>query len=289
MFCCSPTGKRSSTTSRVEYRSISALGDPPATIFAWSMTTRRSQSCSASIHVVRSDDQCDPALLEPVETVPQHAARLRIQTGGGLVEYEHVRLVNKRPSDREATLHPPRQWLDLAVATLGQLDKIQELVDALLQHRSADSKVAPVDVEILVDRELGIERVLLRHDTEARTYLGSPRSRIHPKDSQVAVRDQRYRRDHAHGGGLARTVGTQETKGFSASNGEVDSVDRDEIIETLGKPSSSNEVTAAARCVGGTHLCRLLVVHRFSCNSVLGRVPRGIFAQSRTELVRLPR
>ena len=33
---------------RVEYRSISSRGEPSATIFALSMTTSRSQSCSAS-------------------------------------------------------------------------------------------------------------------------------------------------------------------------------------------------------------------------------------------------
>src|SRR5439155_932010 len=41
-------GKRSSSTSRVEYWSIKLRGDPDATIFALSITTNRSHSCSAS-------------------------------------------------------------------------------------------------------------------------------------------------------------------------------------------------------------------------------------------------
>ena len=43
-----PTGNRSSVTSLVEYCSISWRGEPSATIFALSMTTSRSHSCSAS-------------------------------------------------------------------------------------------------------------------------------------------------------------------------------------------------------------------------------------------------
>src|SRR5262249_18234308 len=39
---------RSSSTSGVEYRSISSRGEPPAAIFPRSITTSRSQSCSAS-------------------------------------------------------------------------------------------------------------------------------------------------------------------------------------------------------------------------------------------------
>ena len=43
-----PGGKRSSATSRDEYCSISSRGEPSATIFALSITTSRSHSCSAS-------------------------------------------------------------------------------------------------------------------------------------------------------------------------------------------------------------------------------------------------
>ena len=43
-----PGAKRSSVTSRVEYCSMSSRGEPSATIFALSMTTSRSHSCSAS-------------------------------------------------------------------------------------------------------------------------------------------------------------------------------------------------------------------------------------------------
>ena len=41
-------GEAGSVTSRVEYCSMSARGDPSATIFALSITTSRSHSCSAS-------------------------------------------------------------------------------------------------------------------------------------------------------------------------------------------------------------------------------------------------
>ncbi len=116
-------GNRSSTTSRVQYSSIRLRGDPSATIFALSITTRPVAKLLRLVHVVGGDDEGGTLLLQPVEAVPHQVASLRIETGGGLVEDHQLRLVDQRAGDGEPSLHPPGQRLHLVGAALGELDE----------------------------------------------------------------------------------------------------------------------------------------------------------------------
>jgi hypothetical protein len=68
---------------------------------------------------VRRQDERHAALLEPVQAIPEEVPRLGVEAGRGLVEQEQVRLVDQRPGDREAPLHPAGQRLDRVVCPFG--------------------------------------------------------------------------------------------------------------------------------------------------------------------------
>ena len=82
------------------------------------------------VHVVGRQDERHATLLQAVEAVPEQVAGLRIEAGRRLVEEEQVRLVDQRPGDRQAPLHPAGQRLDLVARALGQLGELEELVGA---------------------------------------------------------------------------------------------------------------------------------------------------------------
>ena len=107
-----PTGKRSSSTSRVEYCSMSSRGEPSATIFGLVHDHEPVAQLLGLVHVVGRQDERHAALLEPVEPVPDQVARLRVEPGRGLVEQQQLGLVDERAGDREAPLHAARERLD---------------------------------------------------------------------------------------------------------------------------------------------------------------------------------
>ena len=64
---------------------------------------------------------------------------------------------------------PPDSVLDLVAGTLGQLGELEQIVGALAHIGAAQAEVAAVDQQVLADGELGVERVLLRHDAQSGT------------------------------------------------------------------------------------------------------------------------
>src|SRR5207342_2105098 len=116
------------------------------------------------------------------------------------------------PRDREAALHPSRERLHLVTGALGQLDEVQQLVDPRLQLAPGEPEVAAVDEHVFADRELEVERVLLRDDAEPRPDLRPLGRRILAEDPQRPARDRRDAADHLHRRALAGAVRTEKSE-----------------------------------------------------------------------------
>jgi hypothetical protein len=120
------------------------------------------------VHVVRGEHERDAALLEPEQPLPHQMPGLRVQAGGRLVEQHEVGFVDQRPRDRQPTLHTARERVDLVPRPVGELHEVEQLLGAGAGHGPRDAEVAGVDDEVVQDREVGVERVLLRADTQPR-------------------------------------------------------------------------------------------------------------------------
>ena len=114
-----------------------------------------------------------------------------------------------------------------------ELHELEQLLGPAPDLGAGQVEVAPVDHEVVPDRELGVEVVLLRHDAEPAADLRAVGRGIHPEDAQRAARYRRHAADHPHGRALAGAVGAEETEGLAGIDHEVDAVDRDERAEPL--------------------------------------------------------
>ena len=180
-------------------------------------------------------------LLEAVEAVPQHMAGLRIQTGGWLVEDQHLRLVDQAPGDGEAPLHAPGQCLHLGVGLFGELSEVEELLDAFLDHRLFEPEVAPVHEEVLGNGEFLIQVVLLRNHAELGPQLRALGSRVEAQHGEFPCGDRADRPDHPHRAGLTCAVRTKESERLTGVDVKVDPVDGDGAVEVFGESGGGDQ------------------------------------------------
>ncbi len=145
---------------------MSSRGVPSAAIVAVVHDHQAVAQLLGLVHVVRGEDEGDAALLEAEQAVPDDVPGLRVETGGGLVEDQDVRVVDEAPGDREAALHAAGQRVDLVVGALGELNEVEQLVGALVDQLARQPEVAAVDEQVLAHRQLVVQGVFLRDDAE---------------------------------------------------------------------------------------------------------------------------
>src|SRR5690606_3139126 len=131
------------------------------------------------------------------------------------------------------TLHPARQRLDPALGPIGELHELEQLLRALSADRPREVEVAAVDEHVVLDAELLVELVLLRHDTDPGADLLAVARRVEPEDPQLALAHRRHATDHAHRRRLAGTVRAEKPERLAAPHVDVDAVDGDEVTEAL--------------------------------------------------------
>ena len=200
------------------------------------------------VHVVRRQEERHALALEPVQAVPDHVAGLRIEAGRRLVEEHDLGLVDERARDRQPALHAARERLDPVVRALGELDELEQLVGPRASSSFArEPEVAAVDDDVLADRQLQVERVLLGHDAEPAADLHAVVAGSSPNTRERPVRHRRDAPDHAHRRRLPRAVRPEEPEGLPALEVEVDRVDGGEIAEALDEPACLDERLTVAR------------------------------------------
>ena len=166
------------------------------------------------VHVVGRQDERHAPLLEPVQPLPEQVARLRVEAGRGLVEEQDRGLVDQRAGDRQPPLHAARQRLDLVVRPLGQLGELEQLVAAARGLRPRHAEVAAVDHEVVVDRELRVQRVLLGHDAQPAADPRAVGVRVEVEDPERA---RGHRRDAARPCAWSRSCRRRSGRGSRSS------------------------------------------------------------------------
>ncbi len=183
--------------------------------------------------VVGHVDEGDPHfLLDPLELYLHLLAELQIQRAERLVEQQHGRPVDEGPCER----HPLR----LAAGDLGgpallearELHEVQHLGDPLLDLLVGDALPAQPEGDVVEDREVGKEGVVLEHRVDV------PLVRRQPGDVLALQLDGSRRglleaADHPEGRGLAAPRWAEEAEELTVHDLEVDVVDGDGIAELL--------------------------------------------------------
>ncbi len=121
------------------------------------------------VHEVRGDEDGDALIAGKIDQqFPEGIARHRIHAGGRLIENEEVRLVHDRDRQRQALADAERQGRCQLADIVAEAETANEAVDAMPGLVARQMKQARVEVEVLANRELGIERECLRHVAHAR-------------------------------------------------------------------------------------------------------------------------
>src|SRR5207302_1715330 len=119
-------------------------------------------------------------------------AGLRVEPCRGLVQEQQVRLVDQRACDGQAALHTTAELVDLVLRALMQLDELEQLVRPSSRLVPGEVEKPPIHLEVLADRQLEVERVLLRHDSQSGPDLRSVRRWVQAEYGQAARRHRRY-------------------------------------------------------------------------------------------------
>jgi hypothetical protein len=160
-------------------------------------------------------------LVELGDELPQRLAQLDVDTGGGLVEHDHRRLVHQRLRHQHAALHAARELAHVGRGLVGEAEAVQQLVDPGVVV--LDAEVARLDAQRLAHVEEGVEHQLLRHDAELAARLGVVALHVEAVHADGAGRGARQPREHADQGGLAGAVGAEQAEELARLDLEVTS------------------------------------------------------------------
>src|SRR5215475_2802621 len=119
------------------------------------------------LDVMGGDEDCQSTFLpQPQQVGPDALTRLRVQSRGGFVEYQHRRIVDQGPCDFDASLHAGRQRPHQGVAPIVEFDKREQFVDAPASRRGWHLINQPVEVKVLEYGQPVVNARFLKHDAE---------------------------------------------------------------------------------------------------------------------------
>jgi hypothetical protein len=199
------------------------------------------------VHVVGGDDDANPVAGERIDEVPEAPPRGGVHPGGRLVEEQDRRLVQHRATKRQALLPAARKVSDHRVRPVCEPRHADRELEPLLEPRALHPIDAAEEVQVLHDREIAIERELLRHVADMLAHtLGKSRDVVACDGRLAVARPQKAAQD-SDGRRLARAVGAEEADDLSRLRFEADRVHRNEIAEPLGQAISDDSDLADRR------------------------------------------
>ena len=188
------------------------------------------------VHEVSGDEDRDAlAAGEVDQELPELVAGDGVDPGGGLIEQEHVGLVQNGDGQGQPLLEPQGKLLRGGFEIGAEAEPIDEFVDPGAGTVAGKVEDTGVELEVLTDRELAVEGEGLRHvaDALARGQVVG----VHgiTEELGLALGGGEEPGQHLHRGRLSAAVGAEETEDLAAADGEVDAVHGGEGAKPLGE------------------------------------------------------
>jgi len=133
--------------------------------------------------------------------------------------------VNERRREVEPALHAAGVALDPPVRGVFELDQGQQLLRPPLGLIRAQPEQPPVQDEQLAACLAGVEAGLLERDADPAAGFVGVAGDVDARHLRPAGGDRQQRRQHPHGGRLARPVGAEEAEDLAAGDLQVDAAD----------------------------------------------------------------
>ena len=188
------------------------------------------------VHVVRREEDRDrlaaPKLLD---VAPDVGSRLRIEAHGRFVEEQDPRGVQQTASDLQAPLHPTGVRGDHASASLPELDHLEDVAQPLLGEVSGYPIQLGVEPQVLLGRQVLVERRVLEDQTDVPSDVGRMRRHIETGDLRPSGRRAKQRTQDVDRRGFPGPVRAEEAEGLPDRDIERDVIDRGDVIEDLAE------------------------------------------------------
>ena len=127
---------------------------------------------------------------------------------------------------------PPEIWVGLRRLEAGQLDEAEHVGDAALDLGILDALAAQPEGDVLVDRQVREERVVLEDRVDV-ALVGRQPGHVLALELDDARRRRLEAADHPEGGRLAAAGRAEQAEELPRADLEVDVVDDDRIAELL--------------------------------------------------------
>ena len=188
------------------------------------------------VHEMSGDENRHALIARQVDQqFPEPVPRQRIDARGRLVEDEHFRLVNDGDGQRQPLANAERQIRCALIEMLGQAELRDQRHETRPGFARGQMKQPGVQIEVLPDRQFGVERKRLRHVTDAKPRRHVARVERFAEQQRFAFAWRQQSGQHLHRGGFAAAVGADEAEYLAALDGEIDPIDGGEIAEAAGQ------------------------------------------------------
>ena len=163
---------------------------------------------------------------------------LGIEAGGGLVEDQHVGIVDDGLREADALPVAFRKLADQLVADIADGAALHDFVDAARRDRSADALELADEVEVLADLHFRVERRRFGQVADALLHLHRLLHDVEAGDIAVPAVGRQEAGENAHGGGFPGAVRAEEADDLPLFHFKGDIVDSDVACVSLRRPST---------------------------------------------------
>src|SRR5580658_5849543 len=177
------------------------------------------------IHGRRRNQDGHPLREKLMQKVPELAATHRIDAVGRLIEQEHLGLVEERAREGQLFVHTARQGFGATVLEFREASDGEQSFTTFAECIAREAEHLAEEREILGDREIAIEAVLLRHVAERFTDLCVPAERVEPDETNATAGRIEQSGEHAYRRRLACAVWPDEPVNLAGGHPQGQSVD----------------------------------------------------------------
>ncbi len=188
------------------------------------------------VHEVgRHEDRHTLVARQVDQQLPEGIARQRIHARSRLIEDEKIGPVHDGDGERQALADAERQVRSQLIDVVAEAKALEEFIDAPPALRRRQVEEPRVQVEVLPNRQFGIEREALRHVADAFTRGHVPGVDRTAEQRRRTFAGRQQAGQHLHGRGLAAAIGAHEAKDLATLDVEAHMVDRGEVAEPAGE------------------------------------------------------
>ena len=189
---------------------------------------------------MRGEENSGAISVEPADNGPDEDAALYIEAGCGLVQEYHCRVVHQGHGDKEPLSHPQGELAGLGVTFLPQTQLLQEFSGPRLASPSRNTMEFPGEYEVGPGGKLHVDVGHLRHHSDVLSGAVSVFYNVMSIDEGCTFTWGKQGNQHAHRGGLARTVRPEEAEDFPFPYPKTDVVNSENLTVVLGQVDRFN-------------------------------------------------